>query len=459
MASGYVLAGFETLLSIIDRFIKSDRYNNQFTRNDVNKFFFNTCNNFLHSFGSNFKGRKKLHNYARKESEVFKKCRDFGLSNDSLFWVDSGGFQISVGMLNAQESANLYDIYYKFLVDYYDVYDKAFVLDIPPGPGCVLFDNFEQVEEMNTRSYLNAASMPDNVRSKLIYIHHFRTPKLWEIYHKILRENDLFSKFQYHGTGGIAANQGSDMSIPCIIYVLPLIPLINEALKCKRTFLNFHILGGATHRDILFYELFRILVKEKHNIDLNITYDSSTMFKGFMIGRHLTTIDGDYIRKTDLRSCKLNQRYYSSEKTIIEKYSDSLDIFANKYGFKSLNLNKDTIYDIKTGTFFEEVKLYSMLYMLSMYSEVEHIMIEKAKPLYELYKAGEIEEFSEIIGTITRNINSGKITQKTKSKSFSISKSLDMLINLDEDYCKYIVNKYLAKDEFIELTNERILKF
>jgi len=183
------------------------------------------------------------------------------------------------------------------------------------------------------------------------------------------------------------------------------------------------------------------------------------MFKGFMIGRHLTTIDGDYIRKTDLRSNKLGHRYYSSEKTIAEKYGECLDIFAVNHGLKPLNLNENNIYDDKSGTFFEEVKLYSMLYMLSMYSEVEKIMSEKAKSLYELYIAGEIESFSEIIGTTIRNINSGKITQKTKTKSFSISKSLEMLTNLDEDYCKYIVNKYLSKDEFIELTNERILKF
>ena len=59
-----------------------------------------------------------------------------------------------------------------------------------------------------------------------------------------------------------------------------------------------------------------------------------------------------------------------------------------------------------------------------------------------------------------RSLNGGKITKKQISKSYSIINSLKMLENLDEDYCQYIVNKYLAKDEFIDLIqNEKILTF
>jgi hypothetical protein len=29
---------------------------------------------------------------------------------------------------------------------------------------------------------------------------------------------------------------------------------------------------------------------------------------------------------------------------------------------------------------------------------------------------------------------------------------LDILTNLDEDFCKHVVNKFLSKDEFINLT-------
>ena len=63
MVSNFVCAGFETLSGIADRFIKSKNYYGQFTREDINRFFSNTCNKFLHSFGQNFRGKKNYKNY------------------------------------------------------------------------------------------------------------------------------------------------------------------------------------------------------------------------------------------------------------------------------------------------------------------------------------------------------------------------------------------------------------
>ena len=61
---------------------------------------------------------------------------------------------------------------------------------------------------------------------------------------------------------------------------------------------------------------------------------------------------------------------------------------------------------------------------------------------------------------MTRRLNQGKLTKKQKIKSNSISKSLDMLKNLDEDYCQYLITKHLAKDEFINLDEKtRIMGF
>ena len=111
---------------------------------------------------------------------------------------------------------------------------------------------------------------------------------------KILDENNLFDKFKHFSTGGIVANMSTDLIIPCIIYILPLIPLLNRAKKFGRKYLNFHILGGAGFRDVLFYELFKIHVMEKHGIELNITYDSSGIFKALMIGRFIHIVKNEY---------------------------------------------------------------------------------------------------------------------------------------------------------------------
>jgi len=256
--NNYVCAGFETIAGILDRFIKGPEYNNNFTRSDINRFFSNTCNKFLHSYGQYFREARKYNKYSKKESELFVKCRSFGFFDDSEFFVDSGGFQISVGILDKVKTDLLFNMYYEFLTEYIDSYNRAFILDVPPGPNCKVFSDFDDVYKMNYESYTKAANLPSNVRDKIIYVHHFRTPKLWEIYSKILHTDGLFKYFNYHATGGIVANQSSDMDIPCIIYVIPLIPLVNEVLKNKRTTLHFHILGGSNFREILFYELFKL---------------------------------------------------------------------------------------------------------------------------------------------------------------------------------------------------------
>jgi hypothetical protein len=451
MASGYTVAGMETLATIIDNFIKNKKndFEDHFTREDISNFLGQVCNRFLHSFGQNFKGKKNYDNYNQKEYELYKKVRDTGFFNKSSLIVDSGAFQISIGLLTRKESDILFNNFYNFLTDYHESFDEAFILDLPPGPGCQIFSNFKEVYDKNLASYSIAANLPDHVREKVVYIHHFRTPKLWDIYTKILRDNDFYKYFTKFSTGGIVANSAGDSDIPCIIYVLPLIPLLNETIKHKRNKLDFHVLGGATFRDIFFYELFKYHVKKTHNIELNITYDSSGLFKGLMIGRFFSTLDGDQIKKVDIRSSNLKMRFKNDIK-IQDVCNNVMNHLSEKYNFKKLTF--DNIYNLDTGTFHESVKIYLMLYMLEFYQEVELLMRQKSEEIYPYYESGNIESFISHSEQITRNLNQGKISRKQISKSNSIIKSLDILTNLDEDFCKHVVNKFLSKDEFINLT-------
>ena len=91
--SGYVLAGFETLANIMNNFINNTKncYFDNFTREDISKFLFNTCSGFLHSYGQNFPGKKSYKNYNKNEANLYKKCRDTKLFEGSKFTTDSGG--------------------------------------------------------------------------------------------------------------------------------------------------------------------------------------------------------------------------------------------------------------------------------------------------------------------------------------------------------------------------------
>jgi hypothetical protein len=280
-----------------------------------------------------------------------------------------------------------------------------------------------------------------------------------------MRDYDMFNSFDYHGTGGIVANMASDMSIPCVIYVLPIIPLLNEAKKYGKNYLNFHILGGANFRDVLFYEMCQHAVKKMHGMDLNITYDSSGLYKQVMNARFLNVRDDEgYMRKMNVKSNNIDLRFNipygppGEDRSIESIYQDIVDDVADKWGFK--RIKTDGVYDDNTKTFHEDVKAYSVLYTLNLYQDIQADMKIFAHDSYKLYEQGHIEEFNDVCLEMTRLLNQGKLTKKQKIKSSSISKSLDMLKNLDEDYCQYLITKHLAKDEFIDLDEKtRILGF
>ena len=452
--SGYVLAGFETLATMFDNFIagKRGRFNDNFTRKDISNFLASTTSGFLHSFGQDFPGKKKYHKYKDREGQLYQICRDMGLFDNCTFIADSGGYQISIGRLTRTESDLLYTMYYEWLVEYKDAYQKAFILDIPPGPGCEIFHDFQDVYDKNLESYQLAQSLPDEIRKKLIYVHHFRTPQLWEIYTKIMRDFDMFRSFEYHATGGIVANMASDMSIPCIIYILPLVPLLNEVKKAGRNYLNFHILGGANFRDVMLYELFKMVVKDKHNITLNITYDSSGLYKQVMFARFMYVKDYcGYIRKMNIKSNNLNHKFLD-DLSVHDTTQMIFDDLSNKWGFKKISV--DGLYDPVRKTFWEDVKVYSMLYTLDLYRVMQQNAQIFAERVYPMYSSGNRDLFYQECLEETRLLNQGKMTKKQKIKAFSILTSLDVLANLDEDYCSYLVKHYLSKDEFINLDKQ-----
>ena len=264
-----------------------------------------------------------------------------------------------------------------------------------------------------------------------------------------MRENDMFDAFEYHATGGIVANMSSDMSIPCVIYILPLIPLLNEAKRVGRNYLNFHILGGANFRDVLFYELFRVVVKKKHNIDLNITYDSSGIYKQIMHARFMNVKnDQGYIMKMNIKSNNLDKKFL--ERLSVHDMSQRIfDDMANTWGFKQISV--DGMYDPARNTFWEDVKTYAILYAFDFYYHFQHEMRQFAEAIYPMWESGCKEELYEELFNVTRVINQGKLTKKQKIKAHSIPRSMDILASLDEDMCYSLVKTYLSKDEFVDL--------
>ena len=70
--SGYILAGFESLASILNNYMlgKNGRFYDNFTRDQISDFLGAICSGFLHSYGQNFAGKKRYKNYNKNEENV-----------------------------------------------------------------------------------------------------------------------------------------------------------------------------------------------------------------------------------------------------------------------------------------------------------------------------------------------------------------------------------------------------
>jgi hypothetical protein len=172
-----------------------------------------------------------------------------------------------------------------------------------------------------------------------------------------------------------------------------------------------------------------------------------------MIGRYILLNDERTLRKADLRSDAINSRF-KDDKKVKDIFKEELNNMAKRNNFKEIEMTE--IYDDVADTFFEEVKVYAMLYMLEQFAVVQERMKNISINLYQIYQSNNLQEFNNQLVETTQELNSGKITRKQKAKSSSISNSLNMLTNLDETYCQHIVNKFLSKDEFEDL-NKRSL--
>lgn len=456
-SSYYVLAGAVTLVSILNRFI-NETGTKYFDAPSLQDFFSYKCNRFLHSYGLNIAPSTKMNDkFNSKVAESLKKLRPIPAFNKTKIYLDSGGFQVSVGRVKKDIIPDMISCYHNFLNENSELFDYAFSLDLVPGPNCVSFSTFNDVLESNFKSYMMSSELKTDVRRKIIYIHHFRTPKLLSIFREILFESDLFERFDHFATGGIVANMASDTSVNVILYIIPLIDLLYQAKKYNKRRLNFHILGGASYRDIFFYELVKYHVKEVHNIDLKITFDSSSIFKGLLIARYIHVLEEDRILDMTLKEKQLGTRWIN-DKTISVRLQEIMDDFLQRNKFSKVDFSNP--YDSKTGTFKKECSIFLMLYILDFYFEIQKYLRNKAKDVYKIFSQGEIPEFNSRVEKIIRSLNKGKLTRKQKSKSYSIHRSLQALTELDIDYANHLVNKFLSRDEFTNLLgNQNLLTF
>ncbi len=458
----YVVAGGDAFVGLLHNFLHRHNLKSYFDHSQLNNFLLNSIDKYLFSFGTglSYKTKKISKNHTTRILKGIESMTNVDFMKNTKLYIDSGGFQVAMGAINTKDMPQFINIYHEFLENYVNKFNYAFSLDLPPGPSSAtkIFKSYSEIEQLNRLSYQATTKLPQNVKDKILYVHHFRTPSLYDTWSKFLWDEDLADGFKNFATGGIVANMATDLTIPVIIYCIPLSEILKYAIDKNIQEFNFHVLGGANFIDVFYHKLFSHHIKKVHNVTVNITYDSSAIFKGLAIGRFIPVFKDNELFKMDLKSKGLHLRF-NNHMTKEDTTYEVLNTLSEQYGFKPLSTDIDPIYDDTRNTFSRSVHMYLICHVLHTYRRLELICENFVEEIYPLYQQNNQVEFDDKCYKFSQKLNQGKITRKQKAKISSLYKSLQILTNLDRDYNKHLIHKFMSNDDISMMSDDSMIKF
>ena len=460
----YLVAGAETVYGTFNKF----REDTECVQHKIIKEFLEkTDSGYLFSFGNGLsnsgRGKKvKIKGYyAKSFSKFFKK--DTFLKNNEVFNIekivmDSGGYQAQSGYLSIPECYEFTDEYVEFVKSNKDNFSYFFALDLIPN-GLTS----AELLKMNDESFSKLAELDEDIRKKVIFIYHFFTPKVYEIWKTITKK--YFDKFSnYYAFGGLAAKDTTSVSLPISVFAIGIVQLVYNAKIRGMNKLSIHILGAASYRDIMLYQLYKVIIKEYHNVDLDITYDSSLVFKQIHKSRCINILEEDYTNNLiSLKEANLGKMIYrvidgvgshiSAEDLIREKYTMMLNSINPEYAYvgKTLNIYEDKADGTGRGLG-KTFGLLSILFAGWQYNQLEYRSYAYIQEQLRLHK-DDTFTFYDLMSDILLKLNAGKLSYKFKGKLKYVRKTVECLINLDPNEIDRIVNTHLAGSEIVDLVD------
>jgi hypothetical protein len=434
-------------------------------------------------------GPRITKNNIEKYSEILKKFNNTPFLKNCELIIDSAGFQIQQFYLDNTEIPTYIDLFHdEFMANRDNEFDWAFTLDIAPGGSHCPFDTFEEMEQLCRHSYSKASALPEDIRNKMLYIHHFRTIKIHKIYKKLL--DDYGQNFTNFSTGGLVSF-GRSGSPPFIMYAIPLIEVLNHVLDRGLTSFRFHVLGGSEWKEILGHKFFERHIKEEFGIDVQITYDSTTLFKTLCLGRYTFRPDETTktIKKLSLREADLHQFDDALQDcdNYKELFYDLVNESVRAHGMAGLEYGIDEIYVTGNKQTSKYSKLerefagfgsnregydgritrlaysYGMLQILRLFKVVENWCEDYVDELYPQFIDGlnnkdTQSKLNHRIEEIMILLNGGNsISKNINLKAVTIGNTLELISEFKRDRakglakCDHLVNAYMMKDECHDL--------
>jgi hypothetical protein len=208
-------------------------------------------------------------------------------------------------------------------------------------------------------------------------------------------------------------------------------------------------LGGASYSDIFYHQMFTKHIKRVHNIDVNITYDSSTLFKGLAVGRFTRCFKSDgNLYQMDLHSDVLKIKY-DKEKTVEDCIYEFLNDISDHYDMKHLDPVNFPIYE--NNTYHRAIHMFLMMHEMRIFREIELMCIDAVEELYPLFEQNKRVEFGDECLKFIKRFNGGRLSEKLNLKCSNLSRSLDILTKCDTVLNKHLVDKYMSNDDVAEM--------
>ena len=416
----------------------------------------NNVYRLLFSFGYGMHGthvgkNKLTASRIRRIGDVIDKMRNCPFTNDAPIFVDSGGYQVNNGYLEASQLPQYLDLYCEFLERKRNDFTMAFSLDLPVSKAGI-FSTYAEMERYNRMCYKRFAEFPQGMKDRIYYIHHYSSPLKYRIWRKFIDDDGFIDGFTNFSSPPENALKSA------LSYSIPLSDIVAWCKSKGIARFNFHALGGAGAIDTFLYVLMSRHIKEAHGIDVNITYDSSTLFKGVAVGRNLRLFKSDgLLYVADIHSDMLHLKF-DRGKTLDDCIFEAIGRISDSYGLAPLDRASHPVFK-PDGKADMATYVYMILHEMHVYRRIELECMESVDGIYRLYIDGSYGNFVDACMEFLRRFASGKITRKITDYCSSLIKAFNVIEKCDPAYNMGILHSSASANDIPEMTSHQPLLF
>lgn len=316
------------------------------------------------------KSRKDYTSYDNDFNERFTKMFNKLKSYNEIFnlYIDSGGYQASVGLLNPKYFEPYIESYKRWLINNKDKIHRAFTLDVIFGQFDETIDKF-----INYNTYgLHELFIPE-LQNVILPVFHFITPELFYIFTNIFfTDTNIYIKDKF-SLGGLIAFDRYEGKVVHIPYAPVILFIFEKYKEYKGNYpknIEIHLLGLSSFRDVVFITFLKRLFKVFYNIDITFTHDSAKTFRVGMRQKQFEYFDMKNMKFYEL----CYQSKYLNKKVNINGFKGTLENFILHILRQDLNVSIERFYDHENNKFIYHAEHLVQLLSFYQYNKIYSVL-------------------------------------------------------------------------------------